>query len=246
MSHPFHEHRQHHVERNRVHHIAGTHEETRTHHIAHRKDGGRAEHSDEAEDKAMIKREVKSSALKHADGHKPHHRQDKVKRASGGRAKHKGHGKTNVNVIVAPQGGHPMMAGGPPMPPPAAAPPAMPPRPPMPPPGGAPGMPPPGLGAAPGMMGPRRHGGRAYAKGGAVKSGNTWEEGRREGTQPWNLAGKNDDKDSGRGKPVTYATGGPIYAPAKGHMGPKLPGGSGGAEARLFKKARVRRHAPSA
>lgn len=104
--------------------------------------------------------------------------------ATGGSVK--GKGKTNVNIIIAPQGGQgagaappqaPMM---PPPPPPGAA---MPPPPPgagaapkpMPmPPGGAAGgppmpmpMPPPGAGGPPGPGGMYR-GGRAYAKGGAV------------------------------------------------------------------------------
>lgn len=81
-------------------------------------------------------------------------RLDRVGYKKGGRVK----GTTNVNVIIAPQGGAP--AGGPPpMPPPGAMPP--------PPPGmgagpGGPPMPPPG------PM-PRKNGGRvAYASGGKV------------------------------------------------------------------------------
>lgn len=84
-----------------------------------------------------------------------------VKRANGGRAKKKG--GTNVNVIVAPQGG-----ATPPMPPPVIAgpPPAMPmpPKPPMGapglPPGGGPIMPPPPGLPPPGMVAPRARGGR--------------------------------------------------------------------------------------
>lgn len=104
-----------------------------------------------------------------------------AKRASGGRTRHGGKGKGNhVNVIVAPQGGggpggmgRPPVAAVPPMlpgaPPPGAA---MPPRPPMAPPPGAGGPPmggPPGGlpmapgapgGLPPGIMPPRKRGGR--------------------------------------------------------------------------------------
>lgn len=107
-----------------------------------------------------------------------------AKRAHGGRAgKGKKHGNTHVNVIVAPQGGgvgqggvHPVSpvlgAGAPP----PGAPPAMPPRPPMgmggPPmaggplvpggPGGAPIAPGAPGGMPPGMIPPRKHGGRTH------------------------------------------------------------------------------------
>jgi hypothetical protein len=37
-------------------------------------------------------------------------------------------------------------------------------------------------------------------------------------------------------KRLERAKGGPIYAPAKGAMGPKLPGGSGGGKGRLAKR----------
>src|ERR1700687_6026631 len=100
---------------------------------------------------------VKPSALK-MDGKKAKHRMDRPPRAKGGRVKGK-HAKTNVNVIVAPQGGHPGLGGPPPMVPPPAgamlppgAAPVMPPRP-MPPPGG-PMAGPPGAIPPPGMMPP--------------------------------------------------------------------------------------------
>lgn len=100
------------------------------------------------------------------------------KRAHGGRMKGKKHGGTHVNVLVAPQGGGgaPMarpVAAVPPMLPGAPPPGAMPPRPPMPPggpmgagpmPGGAPPMAPgaPG-GIPPGLIQPRKHGGKVHA-----------------------------------------------------------------------------------
>lgn len=91
-------------------------------------------------------------------------------------------------------------------------------------------MPPPGM---------RSTGGRAYAKGGRVKSGPAWEEGKREGTKVSHSPGKNDLKDIGRGKPITYASGGPVEAPKNG-MGPKLGGGGRGGLARLQKAARAK------
>src|ERR1035437_8219397 len=69
-------------------------------------------------------------------------------RARGGRTKHKG---TNVNVIVAPQGGGAPAA--PPMPPLGANPAMMPPKPPMAPPGAGAGPMPP-MAGGPGMMPP--------------------------------------------------------------------------------------------
>lgn len=159
MAHPFNEHRSHHHQRDRVSHIAGIHEE----HRMHRARGGHVMHDDEAEDRALIKKEVKGSALKH-DGAKAKHRADKApRRARGGHVKAKGHkgSKTNVNVIVAPGGGKGPMGGmmPPPAPPAVAGPPPMPPKPPMGamPPGGAPAGPPPGMG---GGMPIRRRGGR--------------------------------------------------------------------------------------
>jgi hypothetical protein len=100
MAHPYHEHMDHKKQKSRVSHIA--------HHYAH----GGAVHGDEKEDKALIRKEVKSSALKHehkthkADGGAVAPRQDKVaRRARGGKVGHKGKGHTSVNVIVAPQQG---------------------------------------------------------------------------------------------------------------------------------------------
>ncbi len=165
MAHPMNEHRAHHHEKERVNHIAG-------------KSAGGAKcyarggkvHEDEAEDRQLIKKEVKGSALKH-EGKKPKMRADKaMRRAKGGKVHGKGHSKTNVNVIVAPGGNKPPMAGlGGGMPPQMASPP-MPPKPPM----AAPSQPPapaPAMGAPNplGGMPPRRTGGRAYKRGGKIK-----------------------------------------------------------------------------
>lgn len=104
--------------------------------------GGRHEHSDAAEDRAMIKHMVKPEALK---------------RARGGAAHRKSSGKTHVNIMIGhPGGGAPApapapaaipapMGGMPPVPPPAMA------RPPMPP------APPAGIGGVAGPM--RKRGG---------------------------------------------------------------------------------------
>lgn len=250
MAHPHAEHRQNKVERSRVSHITKGYA------------SGGAVHSDEAEDKALIKKEVKKTALK-MDGKHPKERADR--RARGGRTKHKGSGKTNVNVIIAPHSGAP--AGGPPMAPPGVGAAPMPPRPmPMPPPGagGPPGaMPPPG-------MAPHKSGGRAYAKGGAVKSGPGWTE-SMDDRKPYvstDSNNKSDGKDIGRGKVVTYAKGGKVgqtptgtnpkadtgggiigrkaggrvEAPnGKSGMGPKFDGGGGGGIARLEKAKRARK-----
>ncbi len=260
MSHPHNEHRAHKVEKRRVEHITKGYA------------SGGAVHSDEAEDKALIKAAVKKTALK-MGGKEPKHRADRKRRASGGAInqtadkallretrkpdarKHGGRVKakgTTVNVIMPPAhaaGGAPMM---PPMaPPPGAgvgAPPPMPPRPMMPPPVPQ-GMPPPGVPpmAGVGPAGPIRNaGGRAYAKGGAVrgdasKSGPGWIESMKTKTPVQHAPGKNDLKDMGRGKPITYKAGGAVEHPLKGGMGPDLEGGAGGGEARLEKEKRARR-----
>jgi hypothetical protein len=174
---------------------------------------------------------------------------------------------------------------------------AMPPRPPMAPPpmppGGAPPMPPPGAmppGGAmpprPGMMPPP--GMPMRARGGRIKDGAAWNEGLKAGTQVQHADGKSDGKDIGRGKVVTFKTGGGViktfragggvgqtsgsagpggpykltYARTKEPLAPdvkramggraeapkgvesasKLPGGSGGGEARLAKEHRAERN----
>ena len=126
---------------------------------------GGAAHPDEAEDRVMIRKMVKGTALR-ATGGAVKARADRPSRARGGRLGKKKSSKGNhVNVII---GAHP--PAPPMMPGVGAAPPPMPP-----PPGPAgPGMggpPMPGAGMPPGVPPPgmRYAGGRAYKKGGRVK-----------------------------------------------------------------------------
>lgn len=235
MAHPFAEHRQNKVERSRIANITKGYAR-----------GGAVSHPDEAGDKALVKKMVKRKSLK-MEGGGVKARADRPSRARGGRVKGKG---TVVNVVVGgqhPGAGGPMAGvGGPPV--------IIPPGPVGPPPPGM--MPPPGAGGPPPMlppgMPPRSAGGSTYAKGGRVgvnKGTKVYEESLRLGTHVSHDPGKNDGKDIGRGKPITYrkggavkrATGGPIYAPEKGGMGPKFEGGAGGGEARIEKAARARR-----
>lgn len=145
--------------------------------------GGAIKHSDEKEDKKLIKTMVKKTSLQkkkdggYVDDGAPKKRMDKPTReavpvalARGGHAKGhskgKGKGKTQVNVIVAGKDGAQPPAGPGPMPMPMAAKPPMPPMPPAA--GGSPvGGPP----IPPGAAGPMNRGGAAkkYAKGGEVK-----------------------------------------------------------------------------
>lgn len=138
-------------------------------------------HTDVAADRKLVKSMVKPDALK-IEGRAAGGRIDKY--ARGGKVA----GRTNVNVIVAPQGGGGLAGPGtPPIPvaPPPAAPPALPMQ-------GMPGM-------------PQRRGGRAYASGGSVK-----EQSIKAGTPVMNSPGKNDQGDVFRGRQITYAKGGKI------------------------------------
>lgn len=240
MAHPHAAHRQSKVERARVPHITRGYAS-----------GGAVGTGETVKEKRIARKVFAERDAQAVEGGSVKERMDRPGRARGGRAPKHNKG-TNVNVIVAPQGGHgtppalPPVAG---VAPPGLAPPSMPMRPPMPamagpPPG--PGLPPPGM-APPGMP-PRNAGGRTYAKGGRVKSdagvasGRAWEEGKRNGTQMQNNpSGKNDQGDVNRGKPITYKTGGAIYSASKGQMGPKFDGGAGGGEARLQKESRAAR-----
>jgi hypothetical protein len=144
------------------------------------KRGGKAEHSDEAADRKLVKKMVKPVALrsKHEKGGKVFSGDSypfKVPGATGGRTAHAsggkaGKGKMNVNIIIGAGGQNPQ--GQPPMAKPML-PPGGGPIPPMgmgpgaggPPPGG-PGAPPPGMMPPAGPGGPppmgRKHGGRTY------------------------------------------------------------------------------------
>ena len=170
MAHPFEEHKNHKVAKQRVGHILKGY--------AH---GGAVVHQERASGGAVAAR---SEALR-AEGKSAPHRVD---RAKGGRVK-----GTTVNVMVAPQGGGgeakpvpvPVPAGGPPpgMPPPGLG--AGPPPGPV-----VPARPPiiaPGAGGPPGGMPP---GMPMRAKGGRV--GAAWKEGVRNGTQVQHSDGKND------------------------------------------------------
>lgn len=207
MAHPFQDHKQHKVERSRVASM------TRGYATGGAVSPGPGA---TAKKKAVLQRDAQA-----VEGGSAKERQDRPGRARGGRAP-KGKG-TNVNVIIAPQGA---AGAAPPMIPPGVAgpgagpPPPMPMRPPLPPPmagGPGPGMPPPG-------MPPRSHGGRTYATGGAVNAGSSvFNAGRKAGTQVQNNpSGKNDQKDVGRGRVITYKTGGRV----KRDSGGAVSGGS--------------------
>lgn len=172
---------------------------------------GGAVRDDEASDRQMIKSAVHKherhdhpgealTPLKHggaAHGHAPHRRLDRKGRAEGGRTKKKGH--TQVNVLVAPQGGgdrpvpvpvpHPMPAGPPGAPMGAGAPAAPPPRPAPPPPMGG-GLPPGGMPAR-----PMKRGGRACKDdGGPVGGGQSRDAYKRDLAQSFKGGGIDWDK----------------------------------------------------
>ena len=122
------------------------------------------------------------------------------------------------------------------MPPPGAG--AMPPHPPMGPPGMPPGAPPGLPPGGPPMM--HNRGGRVKrAMGGSVKSGPAWNTGVKAGTQVQHVPGKGDTANIGRGKPITYKTGGKVESPDGVAPATELPGGSGGGKARLAKERRA-------
>jgi len=194
---------------------------------------GGAPHSDVVADKALIKKMVKPGAMKVA-GFAPKSRMDRAGRASGGRVKKAP--QTNIHINVTPPSSvAPLAASAAPggLPAPRPAPPPMP----APPPGMAgPGAPPLPTGLPPGgPLAMRAKGGRV-----AAKPGPGWTESMKNETPVQHLPGKNDQKGLNRGKPITYATGGPINSPAKGGMGPKMPGGGRGGLGRLAKAARAK------
>jgi hypothetical protein len=255
LSHPMNHVRQSKVEKSRVSHLTKGYASGG----AVRAKGGKVTHGAKA-DREMARMEME------AEGDKSRHRMDRPKRAKGGRVgKKKGNAATIVNVIT---GGHPaagaippgppMMPPGPPMgiagPPPGAMPPPMA-KPPM--------MPPPGPGGPPPM--PMR------AKGGRVQSPQTptgtgvapdsgvgsnkgdavFNASRKNGTHISHSGNKDDGKDIGRGRVVTFSTGGGVRSfrayggrvesPDGVSAASKLPGGSGGGEARLAKEHRAER-----
>lgn len=217
MAHPHNSIRQHKVEHSRVGHI-----------VKGYASGG--EVAPRETNKKIARKAIAQRDAQAVEGTSAKERLDRPNRARGGKVgKHKG---TNVNVIVAPQGAPHAGLAPPAMAAPMAPPPgALPPRPmaaPMPPPGGPPMM----AGAPPPGMPPRHNGGRTYAKGGAVTDSAVYKEGRRNGTQVQNNpSGKNDQRDVGRSRVVTFRAGGAV----------KLPGGSGGGEARLAKQRLAKR-----
>lgn len=191
MSHPFAGHRQNKVEHSRVGHITKGYA------------SGGAVHSDEAEDKAMVKKMVKPSAMRMTGG-PVKARADKVNRARGGRTKHGG--KHTVNVIVAPGGNKPPMPMMPPPGPPPTATAPMPPRQMMPP-------PPAGI---PGGGPPMR------ARGGKVDQANKAGAAKQR-TMVQHAPGKDDSKDIGRKPVVTKANGGALTG-SHGERAKGLPG----------------------
>ncbi len=180
MAHPFNEHRNHKVQKDRVGKMTAGY-------------SNGVGHSDAAQDKAMIQKMVKPVALR-ADGGAVKPRADRPARAKGGRVK-----GTNINIIVAPKAADAPVA--PPVPP-------MPPKPPMAPPAAAAPAPPmglpPGLGGMPPPMPPgppRSEGGRAYKKGGAVTIAKGF-------TQVQHSGNKSDGQNIGRGPVITRNSGG--------------------------------------
>lgn len=185
MTHPYHQHREYQVSHRRVHPLLKEHPAGSTQHAtgkafsnvtskkgAEQHDakvtghkgrkrlarGGAAKHSDEKEDRALIKKMLIEHEKKEGEGY-----------ARGGRTKHKGGNQTNV-AIVMPKGA---TDGAGPLPKFGGLPGAGPGVPPLPPgagPGGPPGMPP-GLPPGPPM---RASGGRVKkAHGGSIAGEST-------------------------------------------------------------------------
>lgn len=209
MSHPYQSSRENHVQRGRVAKLTA----------GYSKEPGISKAG--ASESHRIAKTKASGDMPKIDGGSSKPRLDKY--ARGGAVKK---GATNVNVIIAPQGGQPANSPPPVLP----APGGMGPPPPVP-----PGIPPPG--GPPPMM--QNRGGRThYASGGKVADGPAWKEGLRNGTQVQHSDGKSDLGDIYRPKQITYAAGGPVEA--SNSRGPKLPGGDNG-EGRLAKAALQKR-----
>ena len=252
MAHPHAAHRQHHVERARVAHLTKGYAK------------GGAVKGDASIGKQALSLHAKEHKALHAEGHESKHRMDRPKRAKGGRVgkKSKGNGKTIINVITGghPAGGAPPpMPAGPPMgiagPPPGAMPaPPMAAKPPMP-------MPPPGAGGPPGMP-MRARGGKVQtptgtgvaaesSRGKENRGSPVFNASLRAGTKVSHSGNKDDGKNIGRGRVVSFATGGgvktfrayggKVESPQGVAKETRLPGGSGGGEARLVKAKRAAR-----
>lgn len=199
--------------------------------------GGYDKSGDVAQDRKLMKQMIKGHESRmHMDGGKVSARQDRPARASGGRVGK----KLATNVIInisskdaASPSAPSMSAAVPPVPPvqrPAPLPPPMP--------GGpSPAGPGPGIPGPGGMMPPPL----IRASGGRVKKpGPGFTASERLKTRVQHAAGKQDQKDVGRGKVVTYAAGGPIEAPkGKGGRGPKFHGGARSGIGRLEKAHRA-------
>lgn len=213
-------------------------EKSRVSHITRGYASGGAVHSDEKQDRKLFGKMIREHDGE-PEGKKGKRRADRVTRAKGGRVKK---GATHVNVIVNGGDKQPVPV---PVPVPAPAMAGPPPDPPMPPVAGL-GGPPPGMPPMP----PR-------ARGGSVKSGPAYEEGKRLGTHVQHSDGKgatNTPENLDRGRPITFKSGGKVksfYArggkveadgkPGK-QMGPDLKGGVVSGEARLEQAGRAKRN----
>lgn len=247
MAHPYHEHRQTKKEHSRVGHITRGYAK-----------GGTVKGDKSIGKQALTLHKHEHEALD-AEGEGSRHRMDRPKRAKGGKVKGKNSAKTIINVLT---GGHsaaepPLMAppgiGGAAMPPPG--PPPMMAKPPMP--SAGPGIPPPGM---PPM---RARGGKVQTPTGTGVAKNTRDAEKNHGSPVFNASmrngtqisgtgnNKDDGKDIGRGRVVSFRTGGGVKSfrayggrvesPDGVAAASKLPGGGGGGEARLAKEARAKR-----
>lgn len=179
----------------------------------------------------------------HKTGGRVYKNGGRVKRAMGGQI---GYGSAMGSPPMAPPSGGIGMAA-PPMTAPMTAPPGIGSPaidPPMAPPSGVMGAPPmQTANLPPGLSGAFKRGGRV----GVNVGSKVYEQSVKAGTHVSHDPGKNDFKDMNRPRVVTYkkggavkrASGGPIYAPEKGGMGPKFSGGAGGGRARIEKEERA-------
>lgn len=210
MAHPYAAHRQTAKEHSRVGHITKGY-----------KSGGAVKHADAKQDRKLFKSMMKEEM--HAEGGKSKHRMDRPKRAKGGKVgKKHGNSKTVINILTGGDKGAPppMPMGPPPGVGPAAMPPPMAAKPPiMPPPGAGPGAPP---------MPMRARGGKVQTPAGSGVAANTKDAERNKGSKVFNQSLKNgtqisgtgnnkdDGRDIGRGRVVTFWAGGGVKKRAEG------------------------------